>query len=374
LAFIAAAAVVIPVGGTRWLALHLLLAGGVMLAISGVSLMLTVTWSAAPAPPGRWVIVQRALLAGGAAGVALAREAGLPDALAAVAGAAYLAGLLTLAWLLVTTIRRGVERRFDVAVAFYVAAIAFGVVGVVLGVVMAAGTPSAAIRAAHITSNVLGLVGLVIAGTMPFFAATVGRSRMSPRARPRSLAVTLCWMASALAVAVIALASDAGAVATLGLGGYALGIGAVLWLLPRPTRRQMRWAGPRLLALWAGGCWWAIAVAATAVDASNADRVVFSGRWVLVMVLGGYAQILWGSLSYLLPVLRGGGPERLSEGFASTRSWLGLAAANAAAVSVAVSLPAQVTVAVLAVWMLDSGWRAARVGTVRTRRPTEGVT
>jgi hypothetical protein len=250
LAFTAAAAVVIPVGGTRWLALHLLLAGGVMLAISGVSLMLTVTWSAAPAPPGRWIIVQRALVAGGAAGVALAREAGLPDALAAVAGAAYLAGLLTLAWLLVTTIRRGVERRFDVAVAFYVAAIAFGVVGVVLGVVMAAGTPSAAIRAAHITSNVLGLVGLVIAGTMPFFAATVGRSRMSPRARPRSLAVTLCWMASALAVAVVALASDAGAGATLGLGGYALGIGAVLWLLPRPTRRQMRWAG---LACWPCG-------------------------------------------------------------------------------------------------------------------------
>jgi hypothetical protein len=136
----------------------------------------------------------------------------------------------------------------------------------------------------------------------------------------------------------------------------------------------MRWAGPRLLALWAGGCWWAIAVAVTAVDASKADRVLFSGRWVLVMVLGGYAQILWGSLSYLLPMLRGGGPERLSEGFASTRSWLGLAAANAAAVSVAVSLPAQVTVAVLAVWVLDSGWRAARVGTVRARRPTEGVT
>ncbi len=342
-----------------------------MLAISGVSLMLTVTWSAAPAPPGRWVAVQRALIAAGAAGVALAREGGLPAALVAVAGSVYLAGLLVLAWLLVATIRRGVERRFDVAVAFYLAAIAAGVVGIVLGVVMAAGTLSVEMRAAHVTTNLLGLVGLVIAGTMPFFAATVGRSRLAPRARPRTMTVTLCWMGSALAVAVAAMAVDAGPLAAVGLGGYALGIGGVLWMLPRPTHRQLRWAGPRLLALWAGGCWWAIAVAATAVDASRADRAVFGDRWLLVLVLGGYAQILWGSLAYLMPMLRGGGPERLSAGFASTRSWVGLAAANAAAVSVAGSLPAEVTAVAVAAWVLDGAWRAGRVGTIRASRPTE---
>jgi nitrite reductase (NO-forming) len=371
LAFIAAAALAIPLGGTRWLALHLFLAGGAMLAISGVSLMLTVTWSAAPAPPGRWVVVQRALITAGAAGVALAREGGLPAAIVGVAGSVYLAGLLALAWLLVATIRRGVERRFDVAVASYLTAIAAGVAGVVLGAVMAAGTPTPAMRAAHVTTNALGLVGLVIAGTMPFFAATVGRSRMAPRARPRTLAVTLCWMGSGLAVAVVAMAVDAGAVAAVGLGGYAVGIGGVLWLLPRPTLRQLRWAGPRVLALWAGGCWWAIAVAGTAVDAAHADRLLFGDRWLLVLVLGGYAQILWGSLSYLMPMLRGGGPERLSAGFASTRSWLGLAAANAAAVSVALSLPGEATAVAVTVWVLDSAWRAGRVGTVRAGRPTE---
>jgi nitrite reductase (NO-forming) len=320
------------------------------------------------------VVVQRALIATGAAGVALAREGGLPDVVVAVAGSAYLAGLLALAGLLVTTIRRGVERRFDMAVASYVAALAAGVAGVVLGVVMATAAPSAAMRAAHVATNVLGLVGLVIAGTMPFFAATVGRSRMSPRARRGSLALTLGWMVSGLAVAVAGLAVASGTVAAAGLAGYALGICGVLWLLPRPTRRQLRWAGPRLLALWAGGCWWAIGVAGTAVDAATLDQVAFGGPWVLVVVLGGYAQILWGSLSYLMPMLRGGGPERLSEGFASTRSWLGFAAANVAAASVAASLPAALTSAALAVWVLDSAWRAARVGTVRASRPTEGVT
>lgn len=118
-------------------------------------------------------------------------------------------------------------------------------------------------------------------------------------------------------------------------------------------------------------CWWAIAVAATALDATSTERVVFDGRWVLVVVLGGYAQILWGSLAYLMPMLRGGDPERLSAGFAMTRSWVGLAAARGAAVSVAVMLPAEATAAAIAAWVLDSTWRAGQVGTARASRTTD---
>lgn len=372
LAFMAAAAVAAVVTRGRWLPLHLLLAGGVVLAISGASLMLTVTWSAAPAPPRRWVAAQRTLVAAGAAGVAVGREAGWHDALLAIAGAAYVCGLVLLAWLLFATIRRGVERRFDAAVGAYLAALLAGLVGTALGVTMAIGTPSAGLRAAHATANLLGLVGLVVAGTMPYFAATVGRSRMSPRARPRTLVLSVAWLAVMLALAVIALARSFRTVAAIGLGGYALGIVALLWLLPRPTRRQLQWAGPRLLALWAGGCWWVIAVTATALDAASTRRIVFGDRWLLVLVLGGFAQILWGSLAYLLPMLRGGGPERLSAGFAATRSWVGLAAANAAALSVALALPTVVMTAALAVWVLDGAWRAARVGTTRASRPVEG--
>lgn len=372
LAFMAAAAVVAVVTRGRWLPLHLFLAGGVVLAISGVSLMLTVTWSAAPAPPGRWVAAQRALVAVGAAGIAIGREAGWHDAVLAAAGVAYVGGLALLAWLLFATIRRGVERRFDAAVGTYLVALSAGLAGTALGVSMAVGTPSASMRAAHVTTNLLGLVGLVVAGTMPYFAATVGRSRMSPRARPQNLALSVGWLASTLALAVIALTSSARTLAAFGLIGYALGIVAVLWLLPRPTRRQLQWAGPRLLALWAGGCWWVIAVVATALDATSAHRVVFGGRWLLVLVLGGFAQIVWGSLAYLLPMLRGGGPERLSAGFLATRSWLGLAAVNAAALSVALGLPTVVMAGALAVWVLDGAWRVARVGTTRASRPAEG--
>lgn len=371
--FIAAAVLARAAGSSRWAALHVFLVGGVVLAISGVSLMLTVTWSAAPAPPRRWVATQRALIAVGAAGVVGGRELELSDAVIVASGVAYAAGLVLLALLLVMTVRRGVERRFDTAVAFYVAAVLAGVVGVVLGLVMVADAPSSGRRAAHLALNLLGLVGLVVAGTMPYFAATVGRSRMSPRARPSARRISWGWMTTSLAAAVVALAIDAERIAGVALVGYAIGIVGALWLLPRPTRRQVRWAGPRLVALWAGGVWWAIAVVAFAWGVWSGG-VTFDTRWVLVVVIGGYAQILWGSLAYLLPMLRGGGAAHLSDGFAATRSWVGLVAANTTAASLALSLPASISVATLAVWVLDGAWRAGRVGTVRMPRPTEEPT
>jgi hypothetical protein len=151
LCFIVAAALAAMFGPTVWLPLHLFLAGAVVLGISGVSLMLTVTWSAAPAPPDRWVGLQRICIAAGAAGIAVGRSAALPVATVAVAGTVYLTGVVLLAVLLVTTVRRGVERRFDVAVAAYVAALAAGTAGAVVGVVMAVGSPSPALRSAHAT-------------------------------------------------------------------------------------------------------------------------------------------------------------------------------------------------------------------------------
>src|SRR5690242_17473126 len=76
LGFVAAAliGVVVPHETGAWLPLHLFLAGAVVLAISTVSLLLTTTWAAAPAPADRAVIAQRLLVGVGAAGVALGRE------------------------------------------------------------------------------------------------------------------------------------------------------------------------------------------------------------------------------------------------------------------------------------------------------------
>ncbi|HVJ98160.1 MAG TPA: hypothetical protein VNC41_15120, partial [Acidimicrobiia bacterium] len=144
---------------------------------------------------------------------------------------------------------------------------------------------------------------------------------------------------------------------------YATGVLATLAFVPRPTRRQLRWAGPRLIALWAGCGWWAFAVGALAVSVST-GRAFDAGPWLVVLVVAGYAQILWGALAYLLPVLRGGGHEHLAAGFATTRSWLGLGTVNLAGVALALDAPI-VAGSAVAVWAVDA---AMRVALVRGRR------
>lgn len=354
-------------GEARWVPLHLFLAGAVVLAISGASQLLTVTWSAAPAPPDRWAAIQRWTVAVGATGVVAARRLDAPDATLGLAGAVYLFGLALLGVLLAATAARGRKRRFDPAVAAYLGAVAFGVIGVGLGVRMAIDPSEAALRSAHLVANLLGMVGLVVGGTLPYFAATVGRSRMSVLATQRRLWFLAGWQVAMLTGATAALAVDAPRAGAGALVGYATGIGAIVVLLPRPTRRQLRWAGPRLVALWAGAAWWVASVLVAAGAAARGDPVL-SGRWLVVLTIAGYGQILWGSLAYLLPMLRGGGPERLAEGFAATRSWFGLAAIEGAGLAIVLDRPT-VAGAALAAASIDATWRAAQVGTRQATRP-----
>ncbi|MBP7631378.1 MAG: hypothetical protein KA758_13055 [Acidimicrobiales bacterium] len=370
LVFLTVAAVAAGLGAERWLPLHLFLAGGVGLAISAVTLMLTVTWSAAPAPPDRWVLVQRSLLAVGTLGVAVGRAADLPGVVTGIAGVAYLLGLALLGVLLVITVMDGLERRFDVAVAAYVSALVLSVFAIGVGIDMAVHEANPDLRAVHVTLNLLGYVGLVISGTLPFFGATVGRSRMSHRATPGRLGTVVAAQVVAVLAVVVGVLINVSPPVFVGLGLYGYGIVVTLAFMPAPSRRQIEWAGPRLLALWVGSGWWAVAVLATAYEVAVDDALPFTGRWLLVVVVGGYAQIVWGALAYLLPMLRGGGHQKLREGFTATRSWVGLAAVNAAAVALVVEVHQAAAVAV-AVWVADAAWRARRVGLQRVARPDE---
>jgi hypothetical protein len=69
-------------------------------------------------------------------------------------------------------------------------------------------------------------------------------------------------------------------------------------------------------------------------------------------------------------MLRGGGHQRLSEGFAATRSWVGLAALNLAGLDLALGGPAVVTTIAVAVLVGDGAWRTARVGLNGAGRPS----
>ena len=370
LVFLAGAAVAAGLGGARSVPLHPFPAGGRGLPLSAVTLMLTVTWSAAPAPPDRWVLVQRSLLAVGTLGVAVGRAADLPGVVTGIAGVAYLLGLALLGVLLVITVMDGLERRFDVAVAAYVSALVLSVFAIGVGIDMAVHEANPDLRAVHVTLNLLGYVGLVISGTLPFFGATVGRSRMSHRATPGRLGTVVAAQVVAVLAVVVGVLINVSPPVFVGLGLYGYGIVVTLAFMPAPSRRQIEWAGPRLLALWVGSGWWAVAVLATAYEVAVDDALPFTGRWLLVVVVGGYAQIVWGALAYLLPMLRGGGHQKLREGFTATRSWVGLAAVNAAAVALVVEVHQAAAVAV-AVWVADAAWRARRVGLQRVARPDE---
>lgn len=358
--FAAPVAAVVPHATGRWLPLHLLLAGGAVLAISAATVLFVVTWSAAAAPGRRWLTTQRTLVALGAAGVAASRTWSWPDAALGVSAGVFMSGLLVLAGLLVTTVRRGVERRFDVATAWYVTAVACGLLAACLGAAMGTGHGGAGFKPAHVALNVLGLVGLVIAGTVPSFTATVGRTKMSKRATLRSHLSLLVWEAAGVAVAALGFATGHPGVAAVGLAMYAAGIVFLATLAPRVTARQRQWAGPRLLAIHAGMAWWAAAVAAGAVQAVRGDAGP-SDRALLVLVVGGLVQILWGSLCYLLPVIRANGHEQLSAGFAATRSWTAFAMVNLGAAALAAGVPVVAGVA-LGAFAAESAVRFARVG------------
>jgi nitrite reductase (NO-forming) len=356
----AAAAFLLPHRTGEWLPLHLFLVGALLLAISGATQLFAVTWAAGAPPSDRTAAVQRWCLVGGVILLALGREDRVPTVLTGAGGAAVILSLLVLASALMRIYRSRVQRRFDAAIQNYLAAILAGVAGCAIGVVMATATPGdtyGRLRSAHLVLNLLGLVGIVIVGTLPSFASTQLRTKMSPHATVHSQRVVLFGLVCAIAAAATGFLTGTLPLAAAGLALYAAGLVRVVTLLPRFGRKQLRWSGPRVLHLAAGIAWWFGVVAAAAYGAARGDGNPFTTARLLVLVVGGYAQILAGSLAYLLPVLRGGGHERLAAGFGTTRSWLGLVAANVAALAIAFG-SGPVAVVAGAAWVVDIAVRA----------------
>ena len=362
------AAVVAGIAGAGsgwWLPLHLFVVGGLLSAVSAVTQMLAVTWSAAPAPRAVVARTQRWCLALGAVGLVIGHERAVRWLFVA-GGVAVIAAMIALAPILWHVRRHAITDRFAPAIEAYVAAVVAGAVGMSLGVVLGverAGTRIVEIRGTHLILNLFGLVGLVIAGTLPYFSATQVRTKMSRRARPTAMRVTFLWLAVAVVAAATGRIVDRPAVAAGGLIGYALGLVAIAALLPMYGRRQLGWAGPRAVQLLAGLAWWAAMTVALAVEIvqGGSDQAILEA-----LVIGGWAQILVASLAYLGPVLRGGGHRRLTSGFAVSRSWLSLIAANVAATAALTGHDRTMGVA-LVVWLADFAIRATLLLTDRTR-------
>ena len=197
----------------------------------------------------------------------------------------------------------------------------------------------------------------MIAGTLPFFTATQARVKMSSRASGRAQSLVLAWLVGALGATTVGFLAARPAVAAVGLSAYAMGVLGVVALLPTIRAKQLQWAGPRLVQLGAGVAWWVGATVTVAWQAGHGSAA-FTPTVVGVLVVGGYAQILAAAVAYLGPVLRAGGHQQLTAGFRTTRSWLGLGAANVAATALVFGAP-KVAAAAIFVWVIDTAARAA---------------
>jgi len=205
---------------------------------------------------------------------------------------------------------------------FYVAASALFVIGCTIAgfltvALLDANAPAWLLDAhdgltlAHAIVMVGGWLGLTIASTLVTLGPTVLRTRMEADAS--SAAVRgLPWLAAAVTASGTAAALGWMAVAGASLAAYALGLAVWIGL---PFARVALSKGAREHAGWTlvGGIAWTgaglVTVAvliARAPDASAAHDAVM--QWIPLIGVAGPAQIFVGALTYLLPVVVGGGP------------------------------------------------------------------
>ncbi|MGB6058931.1 MAG: hypothetical protein WBF71_11760, partial [Microthrixaceae bacterium] len=283
---------VIPHDTGMWLPLHLFLVGSVLGAIVAATQLLAVTWSASPAPAQWLASTQRVLLFGGALAIVFGREFNT-DALTGIGGAAVVGALALLIVSLVQIRNSAVTDRYRPAIHGYCAAAGFGIIGSSLGTAMASGAFSGSsinVRGIHIAANALGLVGTVIAATLPYFVATQARMKMSRAATPARVHMVIGAVTASTLVTMLGWVLDVRAVAAIGLWAYAASILAITWLMPHVGPKQIDWAGPRLVQLAAGFAWWVVAVVVLGTNAMFGEPSLNSG--LRVLVVGAYAQIL----------------------------------------------------------------------------------
>ena len=298
-----------------WLMVHLLLLGALSTAIFVWSQHFADTLLRHRASGGR---VSLGLRVGLHTLGALAVVAGIVTGLwpVVVAGAALIAvAAIVHAVSLVGQLRGSLPARFAPLVWYYVAAAVALVVGITLGVIMArpdvVGQAHDRLLVAHIGLNVLGWVGLTVIGTVVLLWPTVLRTK----ARPSSDAAAkraLPLLGAGVVLIGLACLLDLRIAVVFGILIYLVGFGQVLVEVYQHGKQSR----PASFASWSIGTalgWFAIGVLGFGVFVVTPSTWAQIGDRITLLVplfaVGFAAQILLGALSYLLPVVLGGGPE-----------------------------------------------------------------
>lgn len=303
-----------------WLPLHLALAGGASTAIAGVMPFFVSALAASrPASPRirAWAV---ALVASGAALVAM--RGIWPEAaiLPPIGGTIYLAGIGVTAWALRASGRAGLMMRRPIVTLGYQLALLNVAVGATLATLAVAGWPPVVehwdrLKPAHAWTNLVGFVSLVIVSTLLHFLPTVLGGLIVPR---RSAIVAVLGIA--LGSPVLGTGLLLGLSPVAGGGAVVVVIGALATAVEavHVVRARGRWtsdAGWHRMAsigLLAGVAWFTagVVVAAGLVIVNGAT----SGGWSTALVgaplvAGWVVQVLVASWTHLLSSVGPGGPE-----------------------------------------------------------------
>jgi nitrite reductase (NO-forming) len=299
----------------RWLLVHLLLLG----AVSNAVLVWSTHFAHAllkNAPASRRAEAVRLVLLN--AGVVVVVAGVLTDAWpVTVLGAVAVAGAVAAHGISLTLkSRSALPSRFGASVRYYVAASAALPVGAALGTVLARGLSDSwhgRVVVAHLAANVLGWVGLTVLGTLLTLWPTILRTRIADGAERQSRQA-LPFLVGSLVLLVAAALTGLQLAAAAGVLLFAA---AAAWSL-RPMLTAAMARPPQTYAAWSvlSAVGWLLAslvqlsvLLARARDWAAAGDAAHA---VTVPLAAGFAaQVLLGALTYLVPVVVGGGPARV---------------------------------------------------------------
>ena len=254
-------------------------------------------------------------LAAHTVGAVLVMTGMVVDAFGLVLAGGILVGLNAVAHavVIVGQSRGALPARFSPLVRYYAASALMLAVGVTLGVLMArldgGGEDYERLFLGHLGLNLLGWVGLAVIGTIALLWPTVLHTRIE--AATAAAGPTLPVLVSGLGLLALGCLADLRLVVTLGVLVYLVALGRVL----REAVGHLRRAPAVTFAGWSLGAalvWFALCTLGFAVQVALAPSWTVAAARVEALVpylaVGFAAQVLLGALSYLVPVVLGGGP------------------------------------------------------------------
>ena len=236
-----------------------------------------------------------------------------------ILGAVIISGVII--WHAVTLwhrLRIALPGRFRISIRYYLVAAAFLPIGALFGVLLTRGLPGdwhGKLLAAHTMVNLLGWVGLSILGTLVTLWPTMLRTKMADdaeRASTRALPVLTVGLTTVMLSPLV----DLTWLGVVGVGIYLTGTLITYVPMLQAARGRAPHSFPTFSAS-AALLWLPVALVTLAVKIllDGWQLLAVSYGVLTIMFLVGFAlQMLLGALSYLVPVVIGGGPRPIRAG------------------------------------------------------------